>query len=227
MYDEFDEADRKRPRTWQIVVLALGAGLLVIGGAAAVINHQRVNRANGYAVKYGAAASTGQATITSRCVGEMRHEYDTTSDPRAAAIPSRVLAVLAPKICALGVSEHAVRKDGSMSEAAGYRLTKEIAQRMGVSRFQTLIYNTAAVDTYHLARPGHVSRWDRCVAMGYREYDSQTAKVKNYYRSRTHFFQSIRRMCTVGIARGLIPASGAPTRQEMTILLRETLAASS
>lgn len=196
----------------------IGVGLGIMGIAGVVITHHRVDRANGFAVKYGAAASKGQATPTARCVGEMHHEYDTSNDARKATFPPKVLALLTPKICALGVSEGVVRTDGTMSTTSGYRLTSEIVRRMGVSRFQTLMFNELAVDAYHLARSGHVTRWDRCAAMGYSAYDGQGAKVKTDYPPRARMFRAVRDACTNGIARGLVPPSGAPTQRDTALL---------
>ena len=58
-----------RPAHWQVVVLVVGAVILLVGGGAVVWNHFRVDRADGLAVKYGAASSKEAATVGDRCVG--------------------------------------------------------------------------------------------------------------------------------------------------------------
>jgi hypothetical protein len=231
VWDEFDDdsrsGTRRLPPTWQIVVLAVGVGLLAIGGAAAFVNQSRVARSNRLAVKYGLATSTKHVSLVARCTAALTNEYDTTSAPSKASLPPGGLAVLAPKICALGVQEGVVRQDGTMTREDAKTVTVAALERMGKARVQTLIFNELAVAPYHLAKPGHVTRWDRCVAMGYSGYDGLTAAAKSSFPPRSRFFQAVRTACTNGIARGLVPQSGAPSGQDTALLLREALATAS
>ena len=104
--------------------------------------------------------------------------------------------MLAPKICALGVEEGVVRHDGAMTRQNAENVAVAAIERMGQARVQTLIFNELAVTPYHLAKPGHVTRWDRCVAMGYSGYDGQSAKMKSDFPPRARFFRSVARART-------------------------------
>lgn len=231
MWDEFDDdsrsGTRRLPPTWQLVILAIGVASLVIVGAAALLSHSRVARSNGLAVKYGIATSTKHVSLVARCTAALRNEYDTTSAPSKASVGPGGLAVLAPKICALGVQEGVVRQDGTMTREDAKNVTVAALDRMGHARVDTLIFNELAVAPYHLAKPGHVTRSDRCLAMGYSTYDGMTAAQKNGFPPRSRFFQAVRSACANGIARGLVPPSGAPSSQDTALLLREALAGTS
>jgi hypothetical protein len=229
VYDDFDDDDRRswtrrRPPTWQIVVLAIGAGLLVIGGAAAIVSHHRVAHSNRLAVKYGLATSTKQVSLVARCTAALRDEYDTASAPARAVIPPGAWTVLAPNICALGVQEGVVRQDGTMTRQDGEKVAVATFERMGQARVQTMMFNELAVTPYRLAKPGHVTRWDRCLAMGYSAYDGLSAEMKSDLPTRARFFRAVRSACTNGIARGLVPPSGAPSQHDTSLLLAEALA---
>ena len=102
-------------------------------------------------------------------------------------------------------------------------VTIEVGTRLGTARLQTMVFTELAITEYHLARPGHVTRWDRCAAMGYSGYDALPAKVKSGLIPRARMFRAVRTMCAIGIARGLVPPSGAPTRRNTALLLAEAL----
>jgi hypothetical protein len=228
VYDDFDDdgrnATRHLPPVWVIAVLTLGVVIAVMVGAMALINHNRVARSNRLAVKYGLATSTKDVSPAARCTAQFRNDYDTTSSSLKAGLPPGALAVLAPKACALGVQQGVVRQDGTVTEENANKLTVAAIERMGPSRFQTLVFNELAVTPYHLAKQGHVTRWHRCVAMGYSGYDAQSAEMNRALPPRAQFFPAVREACTNGIARGLVPPSGAPSQRDTALLLREALA---
>jgi hypothetical protein len=204
-------------------VLALG---LAFGGVA-LWGQLRESRADGLAVKYGASPSEGQATLADRCTGVMREEYSTTTNPAKAGIGPEAYALMVPKVCALGVERGLIADDGTMSEQSGFELTTAVMERMGPARVQTLVFNELAVTEYHLAEPGHVTRWDRCVAMGYSGWDAQPAQAGLPPLDVAR--RALREMCTVGIERGIIPESGAPMTdspdgRELQQLMLSTLA---
>src|SRR5437870_12391019 len=118
MYDEFesDGHSNARPvRRWLLIVFVVVVGLAIVGaGAGFLLNHNRVDRANKDAVKYGLAGSTKHVSLAARCAGAVHAYYDTKS-PLKTGMPPHAIKVLAPKICALGVQEGLVRPDGSMS----------------------------------------------------------------------------------------------------------------
>jgi hypothetical protein len=227
MYDEFEEDSndnaRRRPPTWQVVVLAIGAGLLLIGGAAAVLNHSRVQHSNQLAAKYGLASSTSDVSVQDRCVASFRDDYDNASPTDKAALPPGGMTLVAPRVCALAVQNSVVRDDGSMTYANAKRLAIEAINQMGKARFQTLVFNELAIKRYHLAASGHATRQDRCYAMGYSGYDALPQKIKNDYPPRPRFFHVIRDACTTGIAHGLVPNSGAPSRNNTALLITDAL----
>lgn len=207
--DDFDDAMRSAGRRpWLIVALVLGVAIALVAGGFGLWQHLRVDRANALAVKYGVAASKDDVSLADRCTGVMREEYNTTDDPGTAGVPPQAYALLAPKVCALGVERGLVESDGTMTEEAGYELTTDVMERMGVARVQTLVFNELAVAQYHLAKPGEVTRWHRCVAMGYSGWDAQPSKES--LPPRELFQRVVRDACTSGIERGLVPASGAP-----------------
>jgi hypothetical protein len=197
-----------RRARWVVpVVVLVGAGALVAAGVAAW-HEFRMNRANGLAVKYGAASSESEASLADRCIGVSREGYNTTDDPGRAGVPPRVYALLVPEVCALGVERGLVASDGTMSEQAGSDLTLAVIKRMGVERFQTLTYNELAVYQYHLASEEHVNRWHRCVAMGWAGYDAQPSKAGLPPREKVT--RAVCTACTTALRRGLLPPSGAP-----------------
>ena len=194
------------PRVAFLLVPVLA--LAVVGGGFVLWDHLRESRADGLAVKYGAASSKDEATLADRCTGVMREAYDRSDDPRKAGLPPKVDALLTPKICALGVQRGLVEDDGTMSQQAGEELSLAVIDRMGVERFQTLLFDELAVSQYHLARQGEVTAWDRCVAMGYGGWDAQPSKEG--LPRREPFRRAVREMCTVAVERGIMPASGFP-----------------
>jgi hypothetical protein len=208
-YDDVDDVPgsaSRRARWIPVVVISIALIALIAGGFG-LWNHLRVSRADGLAVKYGAASSTDDVSLADRCTGLIREDYNRSSDPGKAGLPPQAFALLAPKVCALGVERGLVQSDGTMSEQAGNDLTLEVIEGMGAEHFQTLVFNELAV-AYDLAEPGKATRWDRCVAMGYSGWDAQPTKEGLPPRER--FFRAMRDVCTVGIKRGIVPPSGAP-----------------
>jgi hypothetical protein len=197
-----------RRRAWIAAGLLLCVGVAAVLGGSRLWDYLRVDRANALAVKYGAASTKDDATLAERCTGVMREDYNTTDDPGVAGVPPKAFALLAPKVCELGVERGLVHTDGTMSEKAGYDLTLEVIQRMGAGRVQMLVANELAVAQYHLAKPGEVTSWHRCVALGYAGWDAQSSK--EHLPPRDLFRRAVREACSRGIESGLIPASGAP-----------------
>jgi hypothetical protein len=195
-------------RLWLPLLAVLTLVALVAGGSV-LWTQLRETRSSGLAVRYGAASSRSEATLADRCVGVMRNDYDRSDSPLKASVPPRTFALLAPRICALGVRRGLISSDGNMSTGSGRELTLAVIQRMGVARFQTLEFNELAVTKYHLAKPGHVTRWDRCVAMSYGGWEAAHAEAQTL-PSREVFFKAARDACRAGIAEGVIPPSGVP-----------------
>jgi hypothetical protein len=193
-------------RLFLVLIPVLAVALIV--GAVPLWGQLRESRADGLAVKYGAAPSKDEATLADRCTGVMREGYNTMDFPGKAGIGVKTFALLVPEICALGVERSLVANDGTMTEQSGFDLTKAVVNRMGPERVQTLAFNELAVSQYHLAKPGHVTRWHRCVAMMYSAWDGQASKTK--LPPRDLWRRTSREACTVGIERGIIPTSGAP-----------------
>ena len=226
-YDDLDDvsgsATPRRVR-WVAVVVIPIAGIALVAGAFSLWHHLRISRADGLAVKYGATSTKDDVTLTDRCIGVMREDYNRSDDPRKAGLPPKVDALITPKLCALGVERGLVNSDGTMSEQAGSDLTLAVIEQMGVTHFQTLVFNELAVSPYHLAEPGKVTRWDRCVAMGYGGWDAQPSKEG--LPPRELFFEAVRQTCTVGIKRGIVPASGvAATNSPEGAAIQQLLAA--
>ncbi len=199
------DAVGRRPPWLVAVAVPLGAVVLVAGGLG-LWQHLRTSRADELAVKHGVVSSTGDVSLADRCTGVMHEEYERTDDPGKAGVPPKAYALLAPRVCALAVERGLVESDGTMSEQAGHDVTLAVIERLGVERFQTLVYDELAVSEYHLADEGGVTRWDRCVAMGYGGWDAQPSKES--LPPRELFFRAVRKACTAGIARGIVPASG-------------------
>jgi hypothetical protein len=207
-YDDHDDVSESpgRRAPW-VLVGVVSIVVITLVAAVGLWNHPRVSRADGLAVKYGAASSTDDVGLADRCTGVMREDYDRSDDPGKAGVGPQAFALLAPKVCALGVERGLVQSDGTMSVQAGKDLTVEVIEGMGTDRFLTLAFNELAV-VYELAEPGEATRWDRCVAMGYSGWDAQPTKEGLPPRER--FFRAIREVCTVAIKRGIVPPSGAP-----------------
>jgi hypothetical protein len=224
MYDEFEfDGQQHAVRRWLRIVFLVVVGLAIVGvGAGALLSHQRIDRANKDAVKYGVASSTKHVSLTARCAGAVHAYYDTKS-PLQTGIPPHFVTFLAPRICAKGVQEGLVQPDGSMSYDDIANATTQVMSQIGIARVQTMISTELAVNPYHLARHGAVTRWDRCVAMGYSFYDTQKPAVQRDMPPRSRFFRAVREACTNGIARGLVPPSGAPTRRNTALLMGEAL----
>jgi hypothetical protein len=191
-----------------VVVSLLVLAVAAVAGGFALWDHLRTSRADALAVKHGAAPSTGEATLADRCMGVIHEEYDRSDDPRKAGIPPRTFARLAPQICALGVRRGLVQDDGTMTEEAGEDLASAVIERMGVTRFQTLVFDELAVTEYRLAKEGEVTPWDRCVAMGYGGWDAQPSKAN--LPERQAYRLAIREACTLAVERGIMPAQGFP-----------------
>jgi hypothetical protein len=207
---DFDlQSSRNKSHGWQVAA-AIVVGFCVIAGLGfGGWHYLRIDRANALAVKYGAAPSKGEATLVDRCVGVMREAYATSDDPLKAGVPPKADALLTPKVCALGVERDLVKSDGTMSEESGRELTLAVIQDLGPARVQALLYDELAVDVYHLAKAGEVTRLDRCVAMGYAGYDAAQGQVSTL-PPRDHYRKAARKACSLGIRHGLIPESGSP-----------------
>jgi hypothetical protein len=189
-------------------VVAVIAILAACAAAAFPLRHQlRERRADGLAVKYG-IATKGHVSLAARCAGVMREDYNTSDDPGIAGVPPKTAALMDKRMCELGVQRGLVKGDGTMSEQAGRELALDVIQRIGVARFQTMTYTELATTQYHLAKPGRVTRFDRCVAMGYAGYDAQPSSRRLPPHDR--YRRAVRDVCREGIVRGLVPASGAP-----------------
>jgi hypothetical protein len=195
-------------RRRHVFVLVAVIALALVVGAVPLWGYVRESRADGLAVKYGAAPSKGKATLADRCTGVMRDGYNRTDDPRTAMIGPKTWAFIAPKVCALGVGRGLVADDGTMTEKAGYDLMLAVTNRMGMGRFQTLMFNELAVGPYHLAKAGHVTRLHRCLAMSYSAYDG--LPPGGDLPTRDVWQRISRKVCTTAIKRGIIPESGAP-----------------
>jgi hypothetical protein len=197
---------RRRPLFVLIAVLALAFTL----GALSLWGHVRDSRADGFAVKHGALPSKSQATLIDRCTGVLRERYNTADHSDKGGVGPKAFALLVPEACALGVERGLVADDGTMSEESGFELGQTVVARMGPARIQTLVFNELAVSQYHLAKPGHVTRWHRCVAMSYEAWDGQASKTRPGMPPRDLWRRTSREACTIGIKRGIIPQSGAP-----------------
>jgi hypothetical protein len=229
-YDDVDEipgsgAPRRVSRIALLVIIPI-VGVAVVAGGVGLWHHLRISRADELAVKYGAAPSADDATLTDRCIGVMSEDYNRSDDPRKAGLPPKVNAMTTRKMCALGVERGLVNSDGTMTEESGYDLMRVVIEEMGVTRFQVLVFNELAVSPYHLAAPGEVTGWDRCVAMGYSGWDAQVSKEG--LPPRELFFKAVRQACSVGIKRGIVPASGvavtdSPEGAALQQLIVETL----
>jgi hypothetical protein len=196
-------------RRRQVLLLVFVIIVAVFVGGAAVWGHVRETRADGLAVKYGAAQSKGESTLVDRCIGTMREEYNTSNDAGKAGIGEQTYALLVPEVCALGVERDLVADDGTMSNQAGSDLVVAAMERMGPARLQTIQFNELAISQYHLAKSGHVTRWHRCVAMSYSGYDARAVNERLGI-PRLQWQRISRETCTTAVEQGIIPASGAP-----------------
>lgn len=196
-------------RRRHVFALVAVVALALVVGAVPLWGYVRESRADGLAVKYGAAPSKGEATLVDRCIGTMREEYNTSNNPGKAGIGEETYALLVPEVCALGVERDLVADDGTMSYQAGSDLVVAAMERMGPARLQTLQFNELAVSQYHLAKSGHVTRWHRCVAMSYSGFDARPAKERDGI-PRPLWQRISRDTCTAAVELGIIPASGAP-----------------
>jgi hypothetical protein len=204
-----------------VAVLILTAALMCVAAASALVRHNRVSRANERAVALGLAPTRASVSLRDRCVARAIDEYDASTDPGKAGIPPRAFRFVIPKACALGIRRGLVRDSGSFSGNA-WPLFNEAGNRYGKARIQMMIFTELAVVPYRLKRTAAaVTRFDRCLAMGFSAYDATPAEVKQASPPRATFFRIVRRACTIGIRRGLIPESGAPSRSTTAALLRQ------
>jgi hypothetical protein len=205
-YDEFADIERRESRWLKLLLPLAGAATVSVGFG--VWHHVQAGRSNKLAVKYGLATSAGDATAQDRCTAVLRDDYDHSADPGLAGLPPHTFATLVPRICELAVARGRVHSDGTISEADGHQLTIDAVRQIGAAKVQTMTFTELAVSRYHLARPGHVTRWHRCVAMGYSGWDGQ--RTKTSLPRRDLYQRAIRTACTTGVRRGIVPASGAP-----------------
>jgi hypothetical protein len=210
----------------RVVFAVIGVVVVALVAAVPLWGHLRENRADGLAVKWGAAASKGEATLADRCVGVMHEDFATTDDPGAAGLGEEAFAAMVPEICELGVERSLISDDGTMSEESGAELTRVVIGRMGEERIKTINFSDLAVNRYQLAKPGRVTRWHRCVAMAYSGWDAQPEQAA---AEATKLFRlASRTACTAGVKRGIVPESGAPTvgsqaANELTGLILATM----
>jgi hypothetical protein len=142
-------------------------------------------------------------------------------------MPPQAFKFLAPKACALAIQRGLVRSDGELN-ADGNQLIVEAGNRFGKARVQTMIFTELAVSPYHLARStSQVTRWDRCVAMGFSGYDAQQQKVKEGLPPRAVFARVVRSACTIGVRRRLIPRSGVPSLDVLRSLMAQAITVAS
>ncbi len=180
--------------------------LLIAAAAGYVRMHDE--RADDLAVKYGAVSPNGEVTLADRCTGMLRESYNREGGAATLAFPPKAFAFIAPKVCAVGVERGYVESNGMMTDEQSKEVGLVAIERYGAARFQRLVFDELAVSQYHLAKAGHTTRRDRCVAMGYSGWDGQSEKSS--LPPREIFFQAVRQMCTAAIEQGLVPASGAP-----------------
>jgi hypothetical protein len=170
------------------------------------------------------ASAAAGATPRQRCVAELFREYDSSSDPSKIVLPPRIARMVAPRVCALAEQRGLLENGVALASADAQDLTTEVVRRIGIARFQTLLFTELAFSQYHLARTrSTVTRLDRCVAMGLSAYDAHHAS--DAYPPRPRWTVAVRRACTTGIRRGLVPPSGAPSEPVVKALLDEALAA--
>ena len=222
-------APTARRRRFVVVILILAGALLCAGAAGAFLKHKRVSRANHLAVHYGLAQSSHNVSLQARCVARAVEEYDHSTDPGKAGIPPQAFRFLAPKACALAIQRGLVRSDGELSaDGNSGQLLAEAGNKFGKARVQRMIFTELAVSPYHLAQSkSQVTRWDRCVAMGFSGYDAQQQRVKEGLPPRAVFVRAVRQACTIGMRRGLIPESGAPSVNVLRSLMAQATRAMS
>jgi hypothetical protein len=189
----------------------------------AFLHHKRVQRANDLAVRYGLARSPDAVSEVGRCTAALRDDYDHTDSVEKAGLPPKTLKALAPHVCSLAVEQGLVNSAGELKDsAAGKRLTVEAIKEIGVARFQTMEFTELAVRYQLAAAANQATRWDRCVAMGLSGYDAQSSRAG--LPSRELWERAVRRACAVGVRRGLVPNSGAPSTATTRALMLEALA---
>jgi hypothetical protein len=218
---------RLGPTRWRrlfvVVVLVVAAALMCAGALGAFLHHKRVQRANDLAVRYGLSASHDAVSEVDRCTAALRDEYDHSDSAQKAGLPPHTLSALAPRVCSLAVKQRLVTSAGELkNDADGKRLTIEAIRQMGVERFQTMEFSELAVRYRLVASANKATRWDRCVAMGLSGYDAQTSKAR--LPSRVLWARAVRRACTIGVHRGLVPKSGAPSAAMTRALMLQALA---
>src|SRR5436853_2806847 len=169
---------------WPIIATGLVAVCVAVGG--------------GYATLRGAApaAASTPTAVTARCVTEENRLY---KENHPATIGPQTWAVLVPKICAAGVAEGAVSWGGWSSKQVEQTTSADVIKRFGVARMQTLAFNELALSRYHLARAGHVTRRERCLAMGYSGYDGLTSAQQADYPPRATMVAAVHYACALGL----------------------------
>jgi hypothetical protein len=216
-------APTARRRRFVVVILILAGALLCAGAAGAFLKHKSVSRANHLAVHYGLAQSSHNVSLQARCVARAVEEYVHSTDPGKAGIPPQAFKFLAPKACALAIQRGLVRSDGELN-TNGNQLIVEAGNKFGKAWVQRMIFTELAVSPYHLAQSkSQVTRWDRCVAMGFSGYDAQQQRVKEGLPPRAVFVRAVRQACTIGMRRGVIPESGAPSVDVLRSLMAQAI----
>jgi hypothetical protein len=205
-----------------LVVLIATAALMCVGALGAFLHHKRVERANDLAVSYGLARSPGAVSDVARCIAVLRDDYAHTDSPVKAGLPPHTLKVLATHICSVAVKQGLVDSAGKVEQSADIKgLAIDAIREVGLARFQTMEFSELAVRYRLAASAKTATRWDRCVAMGLSGYDE--LQSKDALPSRSLWRLAVRRACTIGIRRGLVPPSGAPSVSTTRALMLEAV----
>jgi hypothetical protein len=200
-------AGSPRRERFVVIVLIITAVLLSATGISALVRqtHESPN-----------------ADPVAQCKADALDWYAHTTDPGKAGFGPRAYGFLVPRACALAARKGVLRSDGSIAGTDLDNLIVEAGNEFGTARVQKMMFTELAVSPYRLAPAAKlVTRWDRCVAMGYAGYDAQQEEIKKGLPARATFFATVRRACSIGIRRRLIPPSGAPSVPVLQMLMAE------
>jgi len=204
-------------RTSQRHTIAFAALALAVAGAAALVVATRSP------TRVAAAPRADAATLRQRCTKEFLRERATSTSPGKVYMPAPITRMLAPRICALAESRGLLDAGVRLASTDAQDLTTDVIARIGVARFQTILFTELAVSQYHLASTARlVTRLERCIAMGLSAYDAN--HEKDPYPPRPRWAAAVRHACATGVRRGLVPASGAPRTSVVRALMDDALA---